>query len=265
MSLLSRSLAAATLLVVAQATAADGGGFAAVVAPPRFELSSTAGATVHKVFELANRSASSAKFRVHTADFALLADYTVEFQDTLAPGSCRPWVALERPEVNLPGGGMMRYRFEVQVPAAARAGECRFAILIEGEEPSLAHTGSLTVPIAGRIAIIVYLILGDAKPDIEIFGPQLATVNGRTVPALRVQNSGNAHARLAGFLYGTDATGHRYDFNPSTLPILPGEVRQVLLMPSVPGDERPSLTFPVTVRGKLEWSDRSTELNERFE
>jgi len=30
----------------------------------------------------------------------------------------------------VPGGGTMRYRFEVNVPADAPAGECRFAIMI---------------------------------------------------------------------------------------------------------------------------------------
>jgi len=257
--------ALAALLAVTQPPAAAGGGFAAVVSPPRFELTGSNGATVRKVFELTNGSAAPAKFQVHTADFVLLADYGVEFQDTLAPGSCRPWVALERPEVALPGGGTIRYRFEVQVPPDAVPGECRFAILVEGEEPAMAHTGTLTVPLAGRIALIVYLIVGDARPEIEIFGPQVVTLNGQTIPALRVHNAGNAHTRLTGFLQGTDASGARYDFNPSTLPILPGEVRQVFLMPSTPGNEHPTLAFPVTVQGNLEWGDQTTKLHERFE
>lgn len=257
--------ALAALLAVTQLAAAAGGGFAAVVSPPRFELSGSAASTVRKVFELTNSSAAPAKFQVHTADFALLPDYGVEFQDTLAPGSCRPWVALERPEVALPGSGTIRYRFEVRVPPDAAPGECRFAILVEGEEPAMARTGALTVPLAGRIGIIVYLIVGDARPEIEIFGPQVAKLNGQTIPALRVHNAGNAHARLTGFLYGTDASGTRYDFNPSTLPILPGEVRQVYLVPSTPGNEHPTLAFPVTVQGNLEWGDQTTKLHERFE
>ena len=48
------------------------------------------------------------------------------------------------------------------------------------------------------------------------------TLNGRKVPALRVHNAGNAHARMSGFLTGTDASGKKYDFTPSDLPILPG-------------------------------------------
>jgi fimbrial chaperone protein len=243
---------------------AHAAGFAAVVSPPRFELKSRNGATLHQVFSLTNGSNTPAKFRVHTADFTLGSDYGVNFQDALQPGSCRPWVALERPEVPLPPGGSIRYRFEVQVPKDAPPGECRFGILIEGDR-SIAHAGSLELPIAGRIGIIVYVIVGGAKPAIDFFGPSVVTLNGQQLPALRVHNGGDAHARMGGFLYGTDAKGIKYDFNPSTLPILPGEVRQVYFTPSLPGNDHPTLTFPVTVQGKLEWDDQSTELNEHFE
>jgi fimbrial chaperone protein len=264
----SLRLMLALLLVLAgvhSACAADAGGFAAVVSPPRFELKSKAGTTLRQVFELTNRSIAPAKFRIHTADFSLEADYSVAFQDALQPNSCRPWVALERPEAALPGGGTMRYRFEVQVPADAPAGECRFGILIEGEDPSTARAGDVAVPIAGRIGIIVYVIIGDAKPQIEVFGPQVVKLNGQSVPSLRVHNAGNAHARMGGFLSGTDAKGVKYDFNPSTLPILPGEERRVFLMPSLPGNDHPTLAFPVSVHGSLEWGDQSIELNEHFE
>ena len=253
------------LLAAGHVAVASAAGFAALVSPPRFELASRSGTTVRQVFELTNRSTAPAKFHVHTADFTLGADYSVAFQDELQPDSCRPWVAIERPEVALPGGGTIRYRFEVQVPKDAPAGECRFGILVEGEEPAVAQSGALRLPVVGRIGIIVYVIVGNAKPQIEVFGPQLVTLNGQKLPALRVHNAGNAHARMSGFLSGTDAKGIKYDFNPSDLPILPGEVREVFLTPSTDGNDHPTLTFPVTVQGALEWGNQRTELNERFE
>lgn len=247
-----------------QATAAAAEGFAALVSPPRFELTSRSGATVRQVFELTNRAATASKFHVHTADFTLQPDYSVVFHDELLPDSCRPWVAIERPQVTLPAGGTIRYRFEVQVPKDAHAGECRFGILIEGEEPAVTQAGALRVPVVGRIGIIVYVLVGDAAPKIEIFGPDVVTLNGRQLPALRVHNAGNAHTRMSGFLTGTDAQGHKYDFNPSDLPILPGDVREVFLTPSTSNNDSPTLVFPVTVQGTLEWGDQSTELDERF-
>jgi hypothetical protein len=258
-------LTVSVLLSVCHASAAAAGGFAAVVSPPRFELKGKGGTTVRQVFELTNTSPQLAKYRVHTADFTLGEDYGVAFQEALQPGSCRPWVAIERPEVNLPGGGTIRYRFEMRVPPDAPPGECRFAILIESDDPAIAQAGAVRLPITGRIGIIVYLVVGDAKPQIEIFGPSVVTLNGQKVPALRVHNTGTAHTRMSGFLSGVDAKGVKYDYNPSTLPILPGETRQVFLMPSTPGNDHPTLNFPVTVQGTLEWADQRTQLNERFE
>jgi len=259
------ALGVSFLLAAWHATLAAAAGFAALVSPPRFELTSRAGTTLRQVFELTNHSAAPARFRLRTADFTLGADYSVAFQDELQPDSCRPWVAIERPEVALPGGGTIRYRFEVQVPKDAPAGECRFGILIDGEEAAVAQTGALRLPVVGRIGIIVYVIVGDGKPRIEVFGPRVVALNGHEVPALRVHNTGNAHARMSGFLSGTDAKGIKYDFNPSDLPILPGEAREVFLTPSTGNNDHPTLTFPVTVQGTLEWGNQSTELNERFE
>jgi len=261
-----RRLLISSALLVASLTAADAyaDGFAALVSPPRFELSGKSGGTVRQVFELTNRSGAAARFRIHTADFTLGADYGVTFHDELQADSCRPWVAIERPLVSLPAGSTVRYRFEVQVPKDAPAGECRFAIMVEADEPSLARAGQVQLPIVGRIGVIVYVIVGDAAPKIEVFGPEVVSLNGQQVPALRVHNAGNAHTRMSGFLSGVDAEGKKYDFTPMELPILPDEVREVFLTPSINGNPSPTLTFPVTVQGTLEWSDQSLELNERF-
>src|SRR5882672_12737779 len=109
-------------------------GFAALVSPPRFELAARPGKILRSVVEVSNRSTAPARYLVHTADWTFSPDFSVSFHDELQPGSCRPWVAIERPEVVVPGGGTLRYRFEVNVPADAPAGECRFALMIEGAE-----------------------------------------------------------------------------------------------------------------------------------
>jgi hypothetical protein len=106
--------------------------------------------------------------------------------------------------------------------------------------------------------------VGAAVPQLEVFGADVVTLNGKQLPALRVHNSGNAHTRISGFLTGKDALGKTYDFTPSDLPILPGEVREVFFTPSAGDDQNPTLTFPVSVKGTLEWADQTTELDERF-
>jgi len=240
-------------------------GFAALVSPPRFELAAQPGKTVRSVIEISNRSTAPSRYLMRTADWDFSADFSVNFRDDLQPGSCRPWVAIERPEVVVPGAATLRYRFEVTVPADAPPGECRFAVMIEGAEPSISRSKGLDMPVTGRIGVIVYLTVGDGEPVLEVLGPKIATLNGQQLPTLRVHNSGTAHARMTGFLTGTDAKGISYDFTPSDFPILPHEEREVFLTPSTPADDHPTLTFPVTVKGRLEWGKQRTELNQQFE
>ena len=235
------------------------------MSPPRFELAAKPGKTVRSVIEVSNRSTAPARYLIHTADWSLSPDFSVNFHDDLQEGSCRPWVAIERPEVVVPGAGTLRYRFEVTVPADAPAGECRFAVMIEGAEPSIARSKGLDVPVTGRIGVIVYVTIGEGAAELEIFGPGVANLNGQQVPTLRVHNAGSAHGRMSGFLTGTDAKGVSYDFTPSDFPILPHEEREVFLTPSTATEDHPKLAFPVTVKGTLEWGDHRTELNQRFE
>jgi len=151
------------------------------------------------------------------------------------------------------------------VPKDAPAGECRFGLLVEGADSAVAQAGGVQLPISGRIGVIVYVVIGGAGPMLEVFGPHVVTANGKRVPSLRVHNSGNAHGRMSGFLSGKDANGVRYDFTPSDFPILPGEDREVYFMPSLPNNDSPTLTFPVTVRGTLEWPGGTVPVDERFE
>jgi hypothetical protein len=258
-------LALSALLSLLMAVVAHAQGFAAQVSPPRFELATRPGKTVRNVIEISNRSTSPGHYLVHTADWTLSPDFTVNFQDALLEGSCRPWVAIERPEVVVPGNGILRYRFEVSVPDAAPIGECRFAVMIEGADPSIAKSNGMDLPVTGRIGVIVYLTVGDGAPALELLGPKIATLNGQRIPTLRVHNAGSAHGRVSGFLSGTDANGVKYDFTPSDFPILPHEEREVFLTPSTATDDHPTLAFPVTVKGTLEWGEHKTELDQRFE
>ncbi|MBS0365556.1 MAG: hypothetical protein JSR67_07025 [Proteobacteria bacterium] len=258
------SCIAALFCLICSSGTALADGFAALVSPPRVEANARAGALLREVIEITNGAGDPAAFRVHTADFALGRDNSVSFQDEPLPGSCRPWVAIERPLVKLAAGATARYRFEVQVPRDAPATECRFAIMIEADEPSVARASAVKLPIVGRIGVIVYVTIGDAAPELEVFGPTVVTLNGQRLPALRIHNSGTAHTRLGGFLSGRDAAGNKYDFTPSDFPILPGEERTLALSPSVGDKAAPPLVFPVTVKGTLEWGQQRKELDEQF-
>lgn len=236
-------------------------GFSVLVSPPRFEASAEAGQTFRNVIEITNVSNEPGRYRLRTADWQLDAGGSVLFDTELASGSCRPWVGIEAPEISVAANGKRRYRFEVAVPADAPAGECRFAILLEGEPEPV--RGSVPVPVAGRIGIIVYLTIGDAAPDLGIAGQEVREVSGRTLPVILVRNAGNAHGRLEGLVDGTDASGKRYSFVPSNLPILAGETRAVVLAPEADsaGAAPPELHYPLRLEGRLESGARRLDID----
>lgn len=226
--------------------------FAALVSPPRFEASARAGTTYRDVIEINNVTAQRAHFAVRTADWTLDAQGAPAFDEALAPGSCRPWVGIEAADIHVPGNGRLRYRFEVAVPADAPDGECRFAIMIEGDpQPA---PGNVALPVAGRIGVIVYVAVGDARPRLRVLDQRVQTVDGRALPVLRVRNDGSAHGRLRGLLDGVDASGRRAVYEPSGLPILPGETREIALAPRA-DDARaapPAIAWPLALSGRLE-------------
>lgn len=240
-------------------------GFSALVTPPRFEDSAKLGANYRNIIEITNVSSASSRYNLKTTDWTLLPDASVSFSDALLPNSCREWVALESREVSIGPNVKKRFRFEVNVPADTTLGQCRFAIMIEGE-PDAPEKSSVPVSVSGRIAVIVYLTLGDAKPDLRVVGAETTTVEGRVLPAVRISNSGNAHGRLEGFVDGRDASGRKITFNPANLPILPGETRLITLTPAAENaqDAGPALTYPVQIQGNLEWGSMRTPIEANF-
>ena len=239
-------------------------GFAALVSPPRFELSVKPGERLREVLEISNAGAEVAKFRIRTADWALDKNAAVAFDESLQPGSCRPWVAIERRDISVPAGGKYRYRFEVAPPAEAVSGECRFALLIEGDDQKVQASDNVSFPVSGRLGVIVYVSVGNTAPELAVVGTSVGSVNGELMPLLNVRNTGNAHGRLSGFLSGTDAAGKKLDFTPATLPILPGETRTISLAVNREVDEPTKIAYPIVIHGSLEWGDKTTPFEQRF-
>jgi hypothetical protein len=216
--------------------------------------------------EITNGAARPGTYTLKTADWTYAQDGTVSFNDELAPGSCRPWVAIERRELTVAPGRPYRFRFEVAPPAGTPPGECRFAILVEGQEENTS-AGGVVVPFNARMAVIVYVAIGDVQPKLSVESAAVQTIDGVPTPVLRVRNDGLAHGRLTGFLSGTDAGNTPLDFTARSYPILPGESRIVPLIATRQGDIDSQLTprYPVTIKGRLEWGkNQSRDFEERF-
>jgi hypothetical protein len=246
--------------------------FSAAVTPPRFELSVEPGQVTRQVLEINQATPGAGTYRIYTNDWDLSVGGTLTFYDTLQPGTCRRWVAIERAEVTVTMGSRVRYRFEVAPPADTTAQECRFALMVEGKPQEVKTGDSASFPMSGRIAVIVYVRVGGAKPVLEPVAMSIAQVDGRPTPALLVHNSGNATGRLGGILTGTDADGTTFEFTPDSAPILPGITRQISLQPYQPGLRAPAsastpaaparLKWPVHLRGMVEYGPKDTD---RFE
>jgi hypothetical protein len=265
-------------VVVAMALCAGGWAhaFSALVSPPRIETQAKPGQTIRQIIEITHAANTPGKYKLYTNDWQLNSAGGVEFFEDLQSGSCRPWVALERREITLGAQGKSRYRFEVTPPADAPDGECRFVIMIEGETQDV-KSQDINLPIAGRIGVIVYVAVGNAAPKLEVLGassvPTATTTQAANHPAIEVRNSGGATGRLSGFLSGTDASGKKFDFSPEGNPILPGTVRRIALVASVPSGVAAAdsaaaaavrVQYPITIQGQLEWGRERVKFEQRF-
>lgn len=241
-------------------------GISAVVSPPRIETEAKPGDTYRDVIEIANAGSLPNQLSIKTADWTLDPNGGPVFTDSLAPDSCRPWVAIERRELTIAANGKYRFRFEVSVPKDAPPRECRFAIMIEGAAQKVDASG-INLPVSGRIGVIVYLGVGDVASALTLVGYGTQTLNGTKLPSLKVRNSGSAHGRLAGFVDATDVNGKVFTMAPTTLPILPGEEREIALtfQDGKEGKKAPELPhYPITVRGKVYDGRNPLEVNTTF-
>lgn len=239
--------------------------FAVIATPPRFEISAKPNTVTREIIEITNVSNNTSVYNIKTADWFLDTNGGAQFLDALSPDSCRPWVSLERLSISVPSGAKYRYRFEINPPADTPERECKFALMISGSEQSAETANGLSFPFSGRLGVIVYVAIGNVKPNLEITAHETKLIDGLTKPIINVKNSGNAHGRLSGFLSGTDADGKKYEFSPSGLPIMVGETRQIALdiqqQENVPV---PSIAYPITIRGTLEWDGKSSTFEKEF-
>jgi hypothetical protein len=246
------------------ALAADGG-FSGGVTPSRFELDSSAGKHLRRSLKIYNLSARPQQYSVRTVEWDYSADGQVGFSNALAADSCREWVRLERHRINVvPDPQQPRnFRFEIQVPENEPARECRFAIMIE----SLASTydavfsaGALTMPITGRIAVIVYLNIGDVEADLQLGELAVREHNDSRLPAIEVRNVGSAHGRLDADLTARNADGERVQLSIATSPILPGQTRYLPLTP----EAGKQVHYPITVTGKIYSDGNAFEIDQQL-
>ena len=243
--------------------------FAVGVSPPHFELRGQPGAVVRDVLLLLNTADGFGEYQVRSADWSMdpLGGVTIHGPE-LVDGSCRPWVKIERKKVQLEPLGRRNYRFEVHVPADAPAGECRFALLISQAPSELSGNAaeqgrsSIRMPIAAQIAVIVYVAIADAGPELLFVGAGVADRGKGLLPTVTLSNQGSAHGRPFGNLVGVDAAGNQHEFIVTPVPVLSGHTVEVPLTydPTLPVEQIKPLLLPVELRGDIEFEQGSVHI-----
>lgn len=260
----------ATLPLFLLATTTMAAPFEIAVSPARFELSGKGGNRVGQSLDLYNVGKSATEVSVRTLDWSYSETGGITYIDELLPNSCRPWVALERKKVKIGANSKVAFRFQIELPADAPRGECRFMLAIEGVEPAykgLIEGGgaSLSLPVNGRIAVAVYLAVngGESKLEVTQIGSQ--EIKGKRTPTITVHNKGDAHGRLDGVLDAVDTKGQVFELAPESTPIMPGQTRTLPLTQKLEPNQKPlELTYPIQSKGTLDWEKGSFKINTEF-
>lgn len=270
MSLFARLGAGAALAAFAVLGTAHAAGFEVAVSPSRFEVSAKAAQRLGQSITIHNLGATPTDVALRTLDWTFSPEGSVSYHDELLAGSCRPWVTLERRSLRVPAQGRSSLRFQVDVPADAPRGECRFMLAVEGIEPAYqaqlqGGSASLSLPVSGRIAVAVYVMVGGAEPKLQIEQFGVKDINGKRTPVVTVSNKGDAHGRLDGGLESVDAKGQKFDLVPESTPIMPGQTRTLpLAARGEPNQKPPEFTLPVRGKGQLDWEQGSFKLDVEF-
>ena len=266
-----RALAAAAALAgLTTLTAPAQAAFEVAVSPSRFELDGQSAQRIGQALDLQNMGGAPTQLSVRTLDWRYSETGELTLHDELLPGSCRPWVTLERKQVNVPARGKLRFRFQVDVPADAPRSECRFMLAIEGVEPAQQAVierggASLSLPVNGRIAVAVYIGVNGAQPKFEVLGVGSQTLGGTHQATVTVRNTGDAHGRLDGSLDAKDAAGQRFELVPEGTPVLPGQTRVLPLSPrQADAKAPPKPQWPIQASGALDWDKGAFKINTEF-
>jgi len=230
------------------------------VSPPRFEFQAKPGDVIRQTVAINNLGIDAARYLTQTADWELGASGEAIIHDG-PPGknSCRPWVKIERHEIGVAPGETRNYRFEVHVPKDVGISECKFALLVSSNVGTVTPKGGtfIQIPIVGRLAVIVYVTIGDAKPILTLERIRMEKVSNRLLPVATFRNSGNSHGRVSGSLEALDSKQHKVDLIADDSVILPNTTRGINLNPTDwSTGEAKTPTFdlvpPMHVRGTLQ-------------
>ena len=239
-----------------------GAGFSVEMTPARLELKADPGKTIRAAIKLRTRGRGSQKVEVTTGYFGLNDDGAPLFDPPKgAPQSAAAWITLNQTGFTIHPRQEKILRLEIAVPPQTTPGGYRAALYLA---PLAAETkskeGGATVFMQGRLALLIYVTVGGARPD-----GQIKVWEWRRIPpgkqdslACQVINQGNAHLRLAGVVQVVNAQGEKYDAIVPGAPVLPGQRTWVPL--DFP-EKAPSPGSAVTITGAIDLGRGEERIN----
>lgn len=208
-------------------------GFSLSISPIRWEAKGNAGKTLRQVITLTSGANTVQKVSVSVGDWTLTeGGAPVFFDPGTMPDSAVAWLRLDSQEFTVYPRQKKTFKISIHIPDGALHGSYRAAVLFEQPQPEKTEEEEGTnVFLRGRLALPIYVTVGDAKPNGKILGASWKSVaEGRDpVVALGIRNEGNAHLRMNGIFSATSPTDDKFEGIIPGVPVLPGEERWIPL------------------------------------
>jgi len=209
------------------------GGFSLGISPVRWEAAGKPGKTLRKVVVLTGGAGAIQKVKVGVGDWTLSEDGAPIFgKSGTMPESAASWIRYHPAELNVYPRQRKIVRLSIRIPDATPSGCYRVALFFEPpQSDEEGRKGATSVFLRGRLALLIYVTVGDARPEGEILDTAWRVIiKGRKpVPALKVHNRGNAHLRMNGIFAARTLSGKKFEGIIPALPILPGQTRWIPL------------------------------------
>lgn len=208
------------------------GGFSLGISPVRWEAEGRPGDTLRNVVTLNSGTRAIQKVVISAGYWTLNEAGVPVFDrpDTM-PDSAASWVRFHPQEVTVYPRQRKTVRISIRIPEETPSGSYLVALFFQPPaEEQAGESGAATVFIRGRLALPIYVRVGDARPDGKILEAAWKTLDGKgQLPALKVNNQGNAHLRMNGFFSAHSSAGAKFEGIVPGLPLLPGQSRWIPL------------------------------------
>lgn len=223
------------------AAAAAQGSLSVEVSPLRVELKMAAKATHTQPVTLRNDSKAAVHARARVDEYWLSQDGTPQFK-LATPGepfSAASWVRANPSDFNIEAGKAVTVRVTTTVPADAREGSYRCAVMFEFDPPGAdTRAARKDMQFRGRVATLVYATVGSPRTAIELDDLQVRPLpNAAPNVIVKLSNTGRGYVRTKGTMVITAADGRVVrELQVPNVPVLPESTRELAISTGGPQD-----------------------------